>query len=779
MLNQRTNLKSGGAYIPPARLRAMLAEAKVSKSSKEYQKLKWDQLKKQLNGLINKANVSNLKVIVVELFQCNLIRGKGAFIRSLMKAQSSALTFTNVYASLICIINSKIPEIGALLITRLILQFRRGYRRSDKVLLKSSVLFLGHLCNQQVCHEILIFQLLHLLLENPTDDSVEISIDLIIEVGLLLEDMSPTANNAIFERLRNILQEDVVSKRTQFLIQDLFELRRKSYQGHEVIPNGLDLVEEDDKVTHTISFDDQLKAEEKLNVFQFDEDYEANEEKYEKLKRDILGESDDESGDDESDDESDESGDESDDNENDDQVKVQVKDFTATELTNYQKRVYLTIMSSMGHDEAVHKLLKLEPIDPDKKEEMLVDMIVKCCAQEKTYSKFFGLIAEKLCSFNRKWYNAFEINFKDYYTNCHRFENNLLRNIGLFWGHLFASDKLGWECMEIVKLTETESNSSNRILLKFIFQKLREELGLKLLKERLEEEYIQPFISGMFPIKGSENLRFSINFFTAIGLGVLTENMRDILQELPDSEEEEEYEEEDQGGEEGGTNGLTTDDMRNERLRKMDEQERGRSGKGKICTGSEVKGEVERSRSSSGSRSGSYSRSRSGSYSRSRSGSYSRSRSGSYSRSRSGSYSRSRSGSYSRSRSGSYSRSCSGSYSRSRSGSYSRSRSGSYSRSRSGSYSRSRSGSRSISQSRSRSGSPAAELPPHLRLQETEQASEISKQIDKDIARMQTQTQTQTQEQQEQDGDDANGGNKRRRSESPIDIFSTLKNRKR
>ncbi|GMF24876.1 unnamed protein product [[Candida] boidinii] len=313
-----------------------------------------------------------------------------------------------------------------------------------------------------------------------------------------------------------------------------------------------------------------------------------------------------------------ESDEESDDNDNDDQVKVQVKDFTATELTNYQKRVYLTIMSSMGHDEAVHKLLKLEPIDPERKEEMLVDMIVKCCAQEKTYSKFFGLIAEKLCSFNKKWYNSFEINFKNYYTNCHRFENNLLRNIGLFWGHLFASDKLGWECMEIIKLNQIESNSSNRILLKFIFQKLREELGLNLLKERLEEEYIKPFISGMFPIKGSENLRFSINFFTAIGLGILTENMRDILQELPDSEEEEEEVEEEDN------NDLSNDDIRNERLRKMGEQERGRSGKSKICTGSEVKGGRDIERSRSGSRSGSYSRSRSGSYSRSRSGSYSR-----------------------------------------------------------------------------------------------------------------------------------------------------------
>lgn len=51
MLTTRT----GGAYIPPARLRAMQAEAAKDKTSAEYQRLSWDALRKSINGMINKV----------------------------------------------------------------------------------------------------------------------------------------------------------------------------------------------------------------------------------------------------------------------------------------------------------------------------------------------------------------------------------------------------------------------------------------------------------------------------------------------------------------------------------------------------------------------------------------------------------------------------------------------------------------------------------------------------------------------------------------------------
>lgn len=65
--------RSGGVYIPPARLRALQAQI-TDKTSKEYQRLAWDALRKSINGLINKVNVSNIKHIVPELCKSRLVK---------------------------------------------------------------------------------------------------------------------------------------------------------------------------------------------------------------------------------------------------------------------------------------------------------------------------------------------------------------------------------------------------------------------------------------------------------------------------------------------------------------------------------------------------------------------------------------------------------------------------------------------------------------------------------------------------------------------------------
>jgi pre-mRNA-splicing factor CWC22 len=75
------------------------------------------------------------------LFNENLIRGRGLFARSIMKAQSASLPFTPVYSALVAIINTKLPQIGELVLTRLIIQFRKAYRRNDKVLTKLTYYF--------------------------------------------------------------------------------------------------------------------------------------------------------------------------------------------------------------------------------------------------------------------------------------------------------------------------------------------------------------------------------------------------------------------------------------------------------------------------------------------------------------------------------------------------------------------------------------------------------------------------------------------------------------
>lgn len=59
-----------------------------------------------------------------ELFRENLVRGRGLLARSIIRAQMASPGFTNVYASLLSIVNSRLPEIGELVLKRVILQFR-------------------------------------------------------------------------------------------------------------------------------------------------------------------------------------------------------------------------------------------------------------------------------------------------------------------------------------------------------------------------------------------------------------------------------------------------------------------------------------------------------------------------------------------------------------------------------------------------------------------------------------------------------------------------------
>lgn len=48
------NARSGGVYVPPARLRALQAQF-TDKNTMEYQRMAWEALKKSINGLINKV----------------------------------------------------------------------------------------------------------------------------------------------------------------------------------------------------------------------------------------------------------------------------------------------------------------------------------------------------------------------------------------------------------------------------------------------------------------------------------------------------------------------------------------------------------------------------------------------------------------------------------------------------------------------------------------------------------------------------------------------------
>ncbi|KAI8378278.1 MIF4G-domain-containing protein [Choanephora cucurbitarum] len=524
-----SNTRAGGAYIPPHRLRQM-QQSITDTSSEEYQRITWEALKKSINGLINKVNTSNIKMIIPELFGENLVRGRGLYCRSMMKAQQASLPFTPVYAAVTAVVNTKLPAVGALLLSRLVLQFRRAYRRNDKTSCLATTMFIAHLTNQLIADKVLALQILALLLERPTDDSVEIAVGFMREVGALLAQICPKANNAIYERFRAVLHEGEIDKRVQYMIEVLFQVRKDKYKDNQPVAQELDLVEEEDQITHNISLDDDdLEAEEMLNIFKFDPNYTENEEKYNAIKAEILGDDEDESG---SDDESGSGSEESSEEEEDEEEsKFEMLDKTNADVIEVRRKIYLTVMSSVNFEEACHKLMKINI--PEGYEIELCNMIIECCSQERTYLKYYGLMAERFCKMNREWVDNFTHCFKDVYETIHRYETNRLRNIGKLFAHLFNTDSLPWTSFEIIRLTEEETTSASRIFVKILFQEINEFLGLKTLKERLLDPYMSESLAGMFPKDNPKNTRFAINYWTSIGLGAITEDLREWLRTAP------------------------------------------------------------------------------------------------------------------------------------------------------------------------------------------------------------------------------------------------------
>ncbi|CAF1196575.1 unnamed protein product [Rotaria sordida] len=93
------------------------------------------------------------------------------------------------------------------------------------------------------------------LLRNPSDDSVELAIELIKECGQKLSQGYPRILDSFFSTLKNLLHESSLDK------------------PNPPIPSGLDLVDEDDQYKHTISLHDPGELEPMLDVFQYDEQF--------------------------------------------------------------------------------------------------------------------------------------------------------------------------------------------------------------------------------------------------------------------------------------------------------------------------------------------------------------------------------------------------------------------------------------------------------------------------------------------------------------------------
>ncbi|KAI2510656.1 Domain in DAP-5 [Fragilaria crotonensis] len=547
----------GGVYIPPAKRRQMLLEQQqdaaqqlvpTKERSSAIQQQTWNDQKRVIHGTINRLNESTIKPLIHDLFRkVNLLRLRGILAKHLLQAALTSTQYSAVYAALVAVLNTKLPEVGELVLKRSILSFRRHYRRREKSQCLAMAVFMGHLFHQAVVHELLILQILTLLLDgDPTDDSVEVAVEFLTVVGQALLEVSPAGVRAVLDRLRSLLHEGHLQKRVEYKMEVLLKMRKTGFRECPApIPEELDLVERDDQITFELSLDDEdLTKDENLDVFHADDDYEDNEETWAKIRAEILGLGGDSDGDgdDETDDDDDDEGEEEEDETPDQELVVlpsnskaitTIQDLTEADLVHLRRQIYLTIMSSATFEECTHKLTQIS-IPPGRECE-LINMIIECCSQERTFLRYYGLIGARFCLLDNRWLGAFLEAFTTQYTTIHRLETNKLRNVAKLFAHLLHTDSMPWKCLSIIHLNEDETTSSSRIFVKILIQEMAEAMGIAKLKERFEttDPEMSQWYSGMFPHDDVRKTRYAINFFTSIGLGPLTDGLREFLKNAP------------------------------------------------------------------------------------------------------------------------------------------------------------------------------------------------------------------------------------------------------
>lgn len=510
-------------------------EKDIREESKvEFQEKQWQELRKKINKQLNTICNQNIFEVGRELINSNLLRGRGVFVEMLMKAQIQDSKHTYIYATLATVINSVIPDIGELLLQRLVLLFKKGYMKNQKQVCKTSFSFLSFLVIYQLVDSLLILQILKLLLDKPGDEVVEIAMVSLFIVGDFLKRNLKSAYNIVFTRLKDILHErNDIETKNQMKIEE-FLLMAKNQELDREVKDKLIFINENHENMHTLDFEIQNCAHENLNHFTYDDEFIINDDKYNNMisnwelhfpikkidqssnSSDIIKEA------------------------AQPKTELIVKDMTESDLHDFQKTLYLTLMSSMSADEVTHKFLKIIQNnnfeEKNNKLEIITDMVIKCCSQEKTYSKYYGEICVKLSLIDKIWNSLFRNAFKNYYTTIEKFNVNSIKNIGKLFGHIFASGALSipltWN---VIKLLESSTTPESRIFLKFMFQKFMEDVGIDTMKQvLLENQNVSSRIQFLLPTNVSsfdnlEDLRFSINFFTSIGLGFLTDKMRDSL----------------------------------------------------------------------------------------------------------------------------------------------------------------------------------------------------------------------------------------------------------
>ena len=475
---------------------AQLKEIVGDRSSAYYLLKHWDAYRKRISNLVNHVTVDNVKLVAAALLKDNnMCDGAGVFVTSCLKAQMAAAPeMTPVFAALVAKLNSSVHDIGRLVLKRLLMHWRRAFRRNDRHVLLKATKFLAHLLNQQVAKETLALDIVTRLLAEPTDDDkVECAVGFVQDVGRLLRCFLHKEIRGIIERFLEILYEGGVNDRVQIMIEELCAHRKARFQDFPAKPPELDLLAVGECKIHEVTLDDELEIDEEsgahYDVFGTHPSFMEHDDKteYESIIHEHLGNIH------PSDDADLGFGDYC--NINDDEEEEDHRMETSS-LIRLRRAICGTLSKCASIEkcgftlDSRHPVLNIK-VQPGQELELWV-MLIELCGREEIYSPYYARVAESLCWRDRNLYQGiFERCFPMQVALVNGMDNNKLRNVAEFFGYLVGKGAISWDesfshAKNLPKAAATDPSS--RLFIDLLFEKALGHMRLDASKVKAQQE---------------------------------------------------------------------------------------------------------------------------------------------------------------------------------------------------------------------------------------------------------------------------------------------------
>ncbi|XP_051756740.1 nucleolar MIF4G domain-containing protein 1 [Ctenopharyngodon idella] len=497
--SQEPNPATLGKYVPPH-----LREAVDSKRKAELEKLT-----RRVKGLINRLSQPNMASIssqLEELYMSSSRKDMNDTLTDILLAAcvTPALMPERLlmeHILLVSVLHHSVGlEVGAHFLETVVRQFDKTYSQlnaTDKEC-DNLVSIIGHLYNFNVVHAVLVFDILKKLVTCFSSKDIELVLLLLKNVGFALRKDDPLAlKEMISEAQQKANTEGECFQdqtRIRFMLETMLALKNNDMRkipGYDPEP-----LEKLRKLQRTLIHSSAGGSDMKLRV-SLDNLLEA-----ERVGRWwIVGSS--WSGAPMIDDHGNKTTTTSTKGE---QFSAKILELARKQRmnTDIRRNIFCVLMSSEDYLDAFEKLLRLGLKNQQERE--IVHVLMDCCLQEKMFNRFYAVLAEKLCSHDRRFQMTFQFSLWDKFKEMSNLSSRSFSNLVQMVTHLLHRKSLSLSILKAIEFGELD-----KARVKFLKQILS-----KLLKETEPEDLVNIFgrISGI-PKLGMlrEGLKLFISHF--------------------------------------------------------------------------------------------------------------------------------------------------------------------------------------------------------------------------------------------------------------------------